>query len=207
MKETDLSQKYRPSTIDEVILPEVLHRRLSRLIAQGGGLSLMFYGSPGCGKTTSALLINPENTLMINCTSENSINMVRELEKTCSSMTLDGSRRIVVLDEADYLSKDAQAALRGVVERLSKANDFIMTANQPERLSDAIRSRFLPICFDISKNPELKSVMKKRLRKIADIEGGAELEDRDIDRIVEFTFPDMRRALKSLQLELFDFVD
>ena len=206
MNDTDFSQKYRPSSIDDVILPEVIHRRLSKLIGQGGGLSLMFYGSPGCGKTTSALLINPENTLLINCTSENSINMVRELEKTCSSMTLDGSRRIVVLDEADYLSKDAQAALRGVVERLSKANHFIMTANEPERLSDAIRSRFLPICFDISRNPELKLVMTKRLRQIADIEGGAEIKDRDIDRIVEFCFPDMRRMLKSLQVELLDLV-
>jgi replication factor C small subunit len=206
MNDTDFSQKYRPSSIDDVILPEVIHRRLSKLIGQGGGLSLMFYGSPGCGKTTSALLINPENTLLINCTSENSINMVRELEKTCSSMTLDGSRRIVVLDEADYLSKDAQAALRGVVERLSKANHFIMTANQPERLSDAIRSRFLPICFDISRNPELKLVMIKRLRQIADIEGGTEIKDRDIERIVDFCFPDMRRMLKSLQVELLDLV-
>lgn len=206
MNDTDFSQKYRPSSIDDVILPEVIHRRLSKLIGQGGGLSLMFYGSPGCGKTTSALLINPENTLLINCTSANSINMVRELEKTCSSMTLDGSRRIVVLDEADYLSKDAQAALRGVVERLSKANHFIMTANEPERLSDAIRSRFLSICFDISRNPELKSVMKNRLRQIADIEGGAEIKDRDIERIVEFCFPDMRRMLKSLQVELLDLV-
>jgi DNA polymerase III delta prime subunit len=206
MNDTDFSQKYRPSSIDDVILPEVIHRRLSKLIGQGGGLSLMFYGSPGCGKTTSALLINPENTLLINCTSENSINMVRELEKTCSSMTLDGSRRIVVLDEADYLSKDAQAALRGVVERLSKANHFIMTANEPERLSDAIRSRFLSICFDISRNPELKLVMIKRLRQIADIEGGTEIKDRDIERIVEFCFPDMRRMLKSLQVELLDLV-
>jgi DNA polymerase III delta prime subunit len=81
-----------------------------------------------------------------------------------------------------------------------------MTANEPEKLSDAIRSRFLSICFDISRNPELKSVMKNRLRQIADIEGGAEIKDRDIERIVEFCFPDMRRMLKSLQVELLDLV-
>ena len=131
MKEVDWSQKHRPSSIDEVILPDGIGSKLTQLVKLQGGLSLLFHGRAGCGKTTVAKLINPNNTLYINCTAENSINMVRELERRCSSVTLDGGRRVVLLDEADYLTKDAQAALRGAVESLSVANDFVMTANDP----------------------------------------------------------------------------
>lgn len=202
MNEIDWSQKYRPSSIEEVILPDGLGKQLSKLVEQKGGLSLLFFGKPGCGKTTVAGLINPENTLYINCTSDNSISMVRELQRKCSSLTLDGSRRIVLLDEADYLSKDAQAALRGVVESLSTANDFVMTANEPWKLSDPIRSRFFPVCFNFEDDRDLKVDMKARLWNIAYEEGFTDVTDQQIFEIVEYCFPDMRKMLKSLQFQL-----
>jgi replication factor C small subunit len=202
MTEIDWSQKYRPSSIEDVILPEVLGRKLKKLVNQSGGLSLLFFGKPGCGKTTVGRLINPNNTLYINCTADNSINMVRELERKCSSVTLDGSRRVVLLDEADYLSKDAQAALRGVVESLSVANDFVMTANEPWKLSDAIRSRFFPVCFDFDEDMKLKTDLKARLCNIAHEEGYTEVADDQIFEIVEYSYPDVRKMLKSLQFQL-----
>lgn len=202
MNEVDWSQKYRPSSIEEVILPEGIGAQLKQLVKLQGGLSLLFHGRAGCGKTTVAKLINPNNTLCINCTAENSINMVRDLERRCSSVTLDGGRRVVLLDEADYLSKDAQAALRGAVESLSVANDFVMTANEPWKLSDPILSRFYPVCFDFKDEGELKVDMKARLRAIAQKEGFIEATDQQIYEIVEYCFPDMRRMLKSLQFQL-----
>ncbi len=202
MNESDWSQKHRPSSIEEVILPEKIGTQLKRLVKLQGGLSLLFHGRAGCGKTTVAKLINPNNTLYINCTAENSINMVRELERRCSSVTLDGGRRVVLLDEADYLSKDAQAALRGAVESLSVANDFVMTANDPWRLSDPIRSRFYSVCFDFENDNDLKVDMKARLWNIAHEEGYTDVTDQQIFEIVEYCFPDMRRMLKSLQFQL-----
>ena len=202
MTEIDWSQKYRPFSIEDVILPEVLGRKLKKLVNQSGGLSLLFFGKPGCGKTTVGRLINPNNTLYINCTADNSINMVRELERKCSSVTLDGSRRVVLLDEADYLSKDAQAALRGVVESLSVTNDFVMTANEPWKLSDAIRSRFFSVCFDFDEDKELKTDLKARLWNIAHEEGYTEVADDQIFEIVEYSYPDVRKMLKSLQFQL-----
>jgi len=202
MNEVDWSQKHRPSSIEEVILPDGIAKQLKQLVKLEGGLSLLFYGRAGCGKTTVARLINPSNTLYINCTAENSINMVRELERRCSSVTLDGGRRVVLLDEADYLSKDAQAALRGAVEGLSVANDFVMTANEPWRLSDPIRSRFYSVCFDFEDDKDLKVDMKARLWNVAYEEGYTEVTDQQIYEIVEYCFPDMRRMLKSLQFQL-----
>ncbi len=202
MSNTDWAQKYRPQTIEDMVLPKQLQGRLTKLVKNNGGMSLLFHGRPGSGKTTIAKMISPDNTLFINCTTNNSIDMVRGLERSCSSVTLDGKRRVVVLDEADYLSKDAQAALRGTVEFLSSSNDFIMTANEPDRLTEAIRSRFLPIHFDFLASTEFKAEISRRLRVIAVSEGRGDIEDTHIRSIVTQYFPDIRRMIKTLQFEL-----
>jgi len=202
MNEVDWSQKYRPSNIEDVILPEGLSKRLGKLVKQEGGLSLLFHGRAGCGKTTVARLINPAHTLFINCTADNSINMVRDLIRKCSSLTLDGGRRVILLDEADYLTKDAQAALRGEVESLSAVNDFVMTANEPGRLIEPILSRFFPVSFDFKLDEELRIDLKERLWSIAVEEGFTDVSDEQLFEIVDYGFPDMRRMVKSLQFQL-----
>lgn len=200
--DTDWAQRYRPTTIDELILPLSLTEKLNRIMADSGGMSLLFHGSPGCGKTTAALLINPENTYFINCTTSNSIEMVRGLSRSCSSRPLNGGRRLVLLDEADGLTKDAQAALRGAVESLSPVNDFVMTANHPDRLIDAIKSRLLPVSFDAVRDPELVRRIEARLTAILRMEGHASPAPGFVKAIVRREFPDIRRMLKCLQFEV-----
>jgi len=198
--ETDWSQKYRPRQMEDLILPPDLSKPLIKLARTKEGPSMLFHGSPGTGKTTAATLINPSSAYLLNCTVNNSLNMVRELERSCSSCTLWGERRVVILDEADYLTEAAQAGLRGVVEQLSMSNLFIMTANEPERLSPAIKSRFLPMKFELLLSDDMRQRLKDRLTKILALEGQSSFPEAQLNFVIAKNFPDLRKILKTLQL-------
>jgi DNA polymerase III delta prime subunit len=198
----DWAQKYRPTAIQDVILPTSLKESLEKIINQNGGISLLFWGRPGCGKTTVGQLINPSETYQIDCTTSRSIDMVRSLERYCSTFSLEGSRKLVLLDEADHLSKDAQNAFRGVVERFSVSTDFVMTANNPNIFSEPIRSRCFPVHFDVTSDPSMEEQFVTRVTEVLSQEG---IKDFDIERvreIVKTNFPDLRRTLKQVQFEL-----
>ncbi len=202
MREMDFSQKYRPRSIEEVIMNPGLRITLSNLVKQRGGISLLFWGRSGCGKTTVAKLVNPENTVYINCSTNNSIDTIRWVEETFNCGMVTGGRRLLLLDEADNLSKDAQAAIRGVSEELSLYNDFILTANDPNLLTEAVRSRFLPVGFDLTHSDEVIMLICDRLCYIAKNEGCECFDIDHIKKIVSDTFPDLRRMIKRLQIEL-----
>lgn len=202
MEHLDWGLKYRPKKFDDVLLSNDLRRKLQGIVNKKGGLSLLFYGNAGCGKTTVAKLINPENTVFINCSTNNSIDTIRWLESEFASGVVSGGRRLLLLDEADNLTSDAQAAIRAVSEELALHNDFVLTANDPNKLTNAVRSRFLPVNFNLEQSDELTTQLKEHLSQIALLEGHPPPSVKLLDQIVENTFPDVRRMIKTLQFEI-----
>jgi DNA polymerase III delta prime subunit len=119
---------------------------------------------------------------------------------TCRGSLFDGVR-VVLLDEADYLTKEAQAGLRGAMEDYSRLNMYVFTANHADRLINALHSRLMPMDFSLLKgDSQLREEMLLRVREILDAEN-VELDLQSIRSLINIHAPDMRQILKRLQYE------
>ena len=155
------------------------------------------YGPAGTGKTTAAKLIVTNldcDSIYINCSDENGIDTIREKVKSFASAATFRELKVVIMDEADFLTINAQAALRNVIETYSKTTRFVFTCNYIERIIDPIQSR--TSVFEIL--PPSKSEVAKRCSIILDAEGCNRATD-DIVEIVNQTYPDIRKTLNLLQ--------
>ncbi|MFN7105663.1 MAG: AAA family ATPase, partial [Pyrobaculum sp.] len=144
-------EKYRPSTFDEVVGLEEVKSRLREFVRSGGLPHLLFYGPPGTGKTTVALVLARElyggswreNVLELNASDERGIATIRERVKEFARTAPTGGAlfKLVILDEADNMTTDAQQALRRIMEIYAQNTRFILLANYVSRIIDPIVSR------------------------------------------------------------------
>ena len=204
MSNTLWVEKYRPSSIDTYIGNEHLLDKVSVYLESGDLPHLLLYGRAGTGKTTLAKILvkNIEcDYLYINASDENNVDTIRNKVKMFASTLGFKELKIVILDECDYITPNAQAALRNLMETFSRHCRFILTCNFVERIIDPIQSR----CQLFQTTPPSKPDVAKRLVEILGEESvGYELED--LKLVIDSGYPDIRRVINSAQRQVVDGV-
>lgn len=198
-------EKYRPKTIDECVLPETLKKTFKDYIAQGELPNFLFTGTAGVGKTTVAKALCNEigaEYIMINGSEESGIDTLRtKIKGFASTVSLTDSKKVVILDEADYLNPNStQPALRGFIEEFSNNCRFIFTCNFKNKIIQPLHSRCAVVEFKID-NSEKAKIAGNFYRRIVEILNKEQIEfdSKVVAELVTKHFPDFRRVLNELQ--------
>jgi len=211
MKKVDNSQfiwseKYRPQTIDDVVVTKEVRDKFRNYIRDERFPHILLSSTaPGLGKTsiTNAVIKDLEaDVKWINGSSDRGISTFREsVRDFVLSVAIDDSPKIVVIDEADGLTKEAQKILRGLIEEFSKQSTFILTCNYKEQLIEPLRNRFIHFDFDNIYNQNKKEIgmqMFERLQFILNNEG-VEFEKNTLSPVISNLYPSFRKMVLTLQ--------
>ena len=193
-------EKYRPTTMETYIGNEHLKSKVSIYLESGDLPHLLLFGKAGTGKTTLAkLLVNNIDCdyIYINASDENSVEVVRDKVKNFASTLGFQELKVIILDECDYITPNAQAALRNLMETFSKHCRFILTCNYVERIIDPIQSR----CQSFQIIPPDRKQIAQHLSNILDNEN-IKYELDNIVTIVNGGYPDIRRVINSSQRQV-----
>ena len=197
-----LVEKYRPSKLENYVGNENIKKSISKYLEQNDIQNLIFYGPAGTGKTTLAKLIVQNldcDSIYINASDERGIETIRDKVQSFASVASFKPLKVVILDESDFLTIQAQASLRNIIETFSRTTRFIMTCNFVERIIDPLQSR----CHVLKVVPPTKKDVAKHLAWIMDQEGiGFEMNE--LGAIVTQYYPDLRKCINTIQLSTQD---
>jgi len=192
------NEKYRPQTLDTYVGNETVKATFQQYIETKDVPHLLLYGDAGSGKTTLAKIvantIAKDNYIYINASDENSVDTVRDKIKQFASSIGFGGLKLIILDECDYMTPNAQAALRNVIETFSKTTRFILTCNYVDKIIDPIQSR----CQIFNIVPPSKKEVAQHLVKILD-EEKVKYEKDSLATIINQSYPDIRRVINTTQ--------
>ena len=192
-------EKYRPQTLSEYVGNETVKETIQQYLDNNDIPHLLLHGKAGTGKTTLAKLI--VNTIkcdhmIINASDENNVDTVRNKVKNFASSMGFAGFKIIILDEFDYMTPNAQAILRNLMETFSKHCRFILTCNYHEKIIDPIKSR----CQTFAITPPTKKDVAVQVTRILDAEN-IKYELKNVADIISSYYPDIRRILNTCQLQ------
>ena len=199
-----LNEKYRPLSLDKFVGNENLKKTIQQFLNQNDIVNMLLYGGAGTGKSTLAKLIVHNldcDSLLINASDERGIETIRDKVQGFASVASFKPLKVVILDEADFLTIQAQASLRNIIETFSRTTRFIMTCNYVERIIDPLQSR----CQVLKIIPPTKKDVAKHLAGILDQES-IEFEINDLVPLVNQYYPDLRKCINTIQLSTQDNV-
>ena len=190
-------EKYRPTTLEEYVGNETIKNKIADYLKQGSIQNLLFHGVAGTGKTTlTRLIVNQLNcdVLYINASDERGIDTIREKIIPFASTVSFRDVKIIILDEADYITPQAQATLRNTIESCSKTTRFILTCNYLERIISPLQSR----CQTFEIIPPSKDEVREKCESILTKENIGYLI-KDVDKVINTHYPDIRKIINTLQ--------
>ncbi len=197
-----LVEKYRPSTLENYVGNENIKKSIAKYLDQNDIQNLIFYGPAGTGKTTLAKIIVKNldcDHLYINASDERGIETIRDKVQGFAMVASFKPLKVVILDEADFLTIQAQASLRNIIETFSRTTRFIMTCNFVERIIDPLQSR----CHVLKIVPPTKKDVARHLAWVLDQEK-IRYEMQDLVPLINQYYPDLRKCINTIQLSTID---
>ena len=200
------TEKYRPKSIDDCILPERLKKPFQEYVNQSNIPNLLLSGGAGVGKTTVAKAMCEEigcDVMVINGSDEGRLidTFRTKIKNFASSMSLAGGRKVIIIDEADYCNAESvQPALRNFIEEFAGNCSFIFTCNYKNKLIDPLHSRCAVIDFALKngEKAQMASAFMKRIQSVLQSEN-VDYDDKVVAELIKKHFPDFRRVINELQ--------